>query len=95
MERQTARTLPNIETTVSGIPCGVVLDNISSGHPARGPYYGRHGMTSWGDPEDPPEVEWHLVDRRGYRAAWLEEKLTDDDLARIDAMFLDGDDDDI
>ena len=86
MERQIA----NIETTVAGIPCGVVLDHITSGHPARGPFYGRRGMTSWGEPEEFPEVEWHLVDRKGYPAGWLEDKLTEDDCIRIDRQFLEG-----
>ena len=41
--------------------------------------------TGYGDAEPPePEVfEYLLLDRRGYPARWLEEKLTNDDENRL------------
>jgi len=31
------------------------------------------------------EMEWELLDRKGYPAKWLENKLTDDDIERIES----------
>ena len=66
----------NFDTTVSGIPCGVVVTHFLKVHPDRGAdsdwdYYGY------------TESEWFLVDRKGYKAAWLEKMLDDDDKIRI------------
>ena len=36
------------------------------------------------DPPDPGELEWQVLDRKGYRAQWLENKMTRDDELRID-----------
>jgi hypothetical protein len=41
-------------------------------------YYGYH------------EVEFDVYDRRGYRAAWLERKMTDEDRARIETEILEA-----
>ena len=29
------------------------------------------------------DLDFEVLDRKGYRAKWLEEKLTDDDVSRI------------
>ena len=54
----------DFETTVAGIPCGVVIEN------------------------DPEELLYFLVDRRGYPAKWLEKKLTKADHDKIEALYL-------
>jgi len=69
----------SIPTRVSGIPC---LIGVLSCEPYRPAYL-------WGPPEncypaEGGEVEWVLLDRRGYQAPWLEKKLTKNDRARIE-----------
>jgi hypothetical protein len=51
--------------TAAGIPCKVVVTDYKPGTPD-----GR-----W-EPGDPEEIEWHLADRRGRKAEWLEARLT-------------------
>ena len=72
----------DMTTTVDGIPCGVVIDEWTAGRdwiqhtfPGAGP----------GDcePPEPEEILFHLVDRKGYPAEWLERKLTSLDEDRI------------
>jgi len=63
-----SRENPDFETRVCGIPCGVVIDATVRG-------WG----SSYYEPPEPDYCEWHLVDRRGYRAEWLESKLTTND----------------
>lgn len=60
---------PTIETHIASIPCGIVVDT----------YYHDSDDTGarW------IECEWHVIDRKGYRADWLEDKLTPADVARI------------
>ena len=73
----------NFTTTVSGIPCGVVIDSHTPARPFK-----QHTFSGAGpgdcDPPEEAEVEWYLVDRKGYYAAWLERKLTYNDCARIE-----------
>jgi hypothetical protein len=73
----------HFNTEVSGIPCGVVVDFYREGLPMR--------ITGWGfgdaDPPEPAEMEWHLIDRKGYRAEWLERKLMPDEVARIERQI--------
>lgn len=70
-----------IETTISGIPCEVEMVSGTYQKPWRGSahncpsdwdYYG-----GWFD------VEFAVYDRKGYRAKWLEKKMTPKDEARI------------
>lgn len=59
-------------TRIAGIPCHVVA-HITPGYPA----------TRY-EPGEPDDIELSIFDRRGYRAPWLERKLTDDDKRRIE-----------
>lgn len=74
------------DTRVAGIPCQCVVYS----------YYPSCGMrvtgTGFGDAEPPePEVfEFRLMDRKGYPAPWLEQKLTDADRARLKQEYLNG-----
>lgn len=68
----------DFETTVCGIPCGVVithyLDVPGSFNRNANSDVDYYGLT---------ECDWYLVDRKGYKAKWLEKKLTNKDIDRI------------
>lgn len=70
----------DFETRVAGIPCGVVVLE----------YRDTSGWSS--NPEmaelDDREFEFILIDRKGYRAHWLESKLTECDCKRIESEYL-------
>ena len=76
------RLCADFETTVAGIPCGVVITSYSGARPWR-----QHTFSGAGpgdcDPPEYEEVEWLLVDSKGYPAEWLEEKINDNDVTRI------------
>ncbi len=73
------RHTPDMETTVRGIPCGVVVSYYSPPRPM--------AITGWGfgdaEPPEPEEIEWFLIDRKGYRADWLEAKMSERDRGEI------------
>ena len=82
------RLCADFETTVAGIPCGVVITSYSGARPWR-----QHTFSGAGPGDcDPPEyedVEWRLVDSKGYPAGWLEAVLDKDAPARIDRECID------
>ena len=39
------------------------------------------------DPPEPAEFEFRLLDRKGYPAPWLEDKLTREDHSRLQEEF--------
>ena len=67
------------QTKVCGIPCTVVVTLYRKAIPMR--IYG----SGFGDcdPPEPEEFEFHLLDRKGYPAKWLEDKLTPADEQQI------------
>lgn len=74
---------PHFPITVDGIPCGVVIDRYTPGSPA----IIKMDLHDCAPAED-AEVDWHLIDRKGYRAKWLEsradeEAITDECLFHI------------
>lgn len=69
----------DFDTTVAGIPCGVVVDSFRPGREAK-----LFGPPENCSPEEPAEADFILVDRKGYRARWLERRLTSADLIRIE-----------
>jgi hypothetical protein len=81
------RETADMETTVLGIPCGVVVDSYSAPRPA---YIGKFPGAGFGDaePPEPEEIEWHLIDRKGYRADWLAERMTDADCRDVESELL-------
>ena len=59
----------DFETTVCGIPCGVVIDSYTPGDDGNGI-------------DCPPEIEefeYTIIDRSGYRADWIEKKMNSKD----------------
>lgn len=65
------------DTTVAGIPCLCVVLGYQ-------PYRAAAYSGSMCGPEERASVDWILLDRREYRAGWLEAKLSDYDIERID-----------
>ena len=69
-----------IETTIAGIPC---LIGVTHYECVRGSY--NYNAASDHDYYGYSEAEWEVLDRKGYKAAWLERKLTKSDINRIEA----------
>ena len=69
---------------ISGIPCFVDVTSYHKGRPMR--------ITGSGfgdaDPPEPAEVEYEVYDRKGYRAHWLEAKITERENAGIENMLI-------
>jgi len=82
------RLCADFETTVAGIPCGVVITSYSGARPWR-----QHTFSGAGpgdcDPPEYEEVEWLLVDSKGYPAGWLEAVFDKYAPARIDRECID------
>ena len=66
------RTQYDFESHVAGIPCKVRVTYST-------PYI----PESFNGPAEGGDFEFELLDRKGYRAKWLEAKLTDDDYWRL------------
>ena len=67
-----------LDSHVQGIPCQVRVTDYVRVKPNR---------LTWDSADDYygyTEMEWELLDRKGYPAKWLENKLTDDDIERIE-----------
>lgn len=72
-----------LSTRVAGIPCLVEPTRVLR----------VQGTCSWNAPSDLDyhgytEVEFNVCDRRGHPAPWLERKLCDDDVMRIEQEIL-------
>ena len=76
------RECADFETTVAGIPCGVVITIYSGVRQWRQHTFSGAGPGDCDLPEY-EDVEWWLVDSKGYPAGWLEEKMNDTDVTRI------------
>jgi len=66
-----------LETRIQGIPCRVVVTGFAE------PTSSNPNVDPLSDPHDCGEFTFQVFDRRGYRAAWLERKMTEDDVNRI------------
>jgi len=82
------RLCADFETTVAGIPCGVVITSYVGARPFRQHTFAGAGPGDCDAPED-EDVEWRLVDSKGYPAGWLEEKMNDNDVTRITCECID------
>ena len=67
----------DFETTVAGIPCKVRIM-----------YYTPYIPESYNGPAEGGDFDFELLDRKGYRAKWLEAKVTEQDTARLSAEYL-------
>jgi len=69
-----------IETTIAGIPCLIGVTHYECVQGSYN-YHAASDMDYYGY----SEAEWEVLDRKGYKAAWLERKLTARDHDRINA----------
>lgn len=75
----------DIDSTISGIPCGIWIGTIDI---KEGNYSPRA--------ETPDEyhghrdIEFKVLDRSGYPAPWLEAKMTNEDTSRIEGEILES-----
>ncbi len=69
-------------TRVLGIPCGVVIDSclVVKGQ----------GMRAASDVDCTgfAEIDWRLLDRKGYPARWLQKKMTDGDKEKLEIEII-------
>lgn len=72
-----------IESHVAGIPCQIRINDFVHVKP---------DPTTWASADDfygYTEIDWDVLDRKGYEAGWLQRKLTDKDRDRIDQEIID------
>jgi hypothetical protein len=71
------------DTQIRGIPCQCEVINYSAGRPMK--IYG----TGFGDahPPEPPEFKFNILDRKGYKANWLQAKMAQDDAHRLQEEY--------
>ena len=67
------------ETRIAGIPCQCKVITLTDPQPMR--VYGPSMEDA--DPPEPGEIEFEVLDRKGYPAAWLANKLVDNDIDRL------------
>jgi hypothetical protein len=77
---RTAKYDAVVESTICGIPCLIGVTYYES---INGSY--SYNAASDMDYYGYSESEYDVLDRKGYRAKWLERKVTEDDTAQIDA----------
>lgn len=71
-----------MQTHISGIPCQIEVIHFLKQKPL-----GPRCDSDW-DALGYVEIEFNVLDRRGYPAPWLERKMTDADIQRIESEIL-------
>lgn len=79
-----------IESRIQGIPCLIEVTTLKVVKPWRG---SAQSCPSSDDYYGYSEVEFEVLDRKGYKAAWLERKISGKDRARIKTEILEEDGD--
>lgn len=74
--------IATIEHRVAGIPCLIGVIDYSS---VKGSY-DYNAASDW-DYNGYTESEWELLDRKGYRAKWLDYKLTDKETNDVESAI--------
>lgn len=69
-----------VATQIQGIPCLVEVTTFIHVKPWKGSPY---TCPSSDDYYGYTEIEYDVLDRKGYRAKWLERKMTDRDVERV------------
>lgn len=76
------KRIADVNTTISGIPCGIILTkyfymkgNYSQRAVDPGEYYGEES------------ISFDVLDRKGYTANWLADKMNDQDVIDIEELL--------
>jgi hypothetical protein len=72
--------------TVCGIPCQIGIESYLCVEPFNGPASMCWSRDDW---YGYTEMEWRVLDRKGYLAPWLEAKLTDSIVDDIETAITD------
>ena len=75
----------DLTSSIQGIPCGIHIDTLIVVKPWRG---SPQTCPSADDFYGYSDIEFTVLDRKGYEAEWLTRKLTQSDLDRIEAEIL-------
>ena len=81
-------TYPALDARIAGIPCRIRILSYTPGHPAK---TNADPDSCW--PQESPEIEYEVLDRRGRLAPWLEAKLTDKERAELEYQLMEQVDD--
>lgn len=73
-----------LDTRISGIPCGIRVDRCFVQEPM-----GRMADSDW-DCYGFEEIEFTVLDTKGYEAPWLQAKLTDEEIQEIQTEILES-----
>lgn len=77
--------LNSFETKISGIPCIIRVDYVVGAKPFRGSAY---QCDSSDDYYGYCDIAFTVLDRKGYVANWLRNKMTAKDVTRIEQEIL-------
>jgi len=77
-----------LKSHIQSIPCQIEV-TLFRHHPGSG---NRYTATCPSDYYGDTEIEFEVYDRKGYRAKWLERKLTAEDVARIEREIIENGD---
>lgn len=84
-KKKVQRRVGDFDTHIQGIPCQVLVtsyDNVKGSYSYNAPSdLDYHGYT---------DMEYEILDRRGYPAPWLERKMTQKDRDRIEQEIIDN-----
>ena len=86
-KKKVKRQVGDFDSHIQGIPCQVLVTHFHHQPPWRG--------SAWTAPSSDDyygytEVEFEILDRRGYPAPWLERKMTERDRERIEQEVIDN-----
>ena len=70
-----------IESKIYGIPCIIGIDSINGVNAWNG---SAHTCDSSDDYYGYVDIEFTVLDRKGYKADWLARKMTESDVTRIE-----------
>jgi hypothetical protein len=76
MGKSRERCEPHFDTRIQGIPAGVLVTYYKPEKPWNQRVFEGAGAGDC-DPPEPAEIELRILDRQGYLAEWLENKMSD------------------
>lgn len=79
------KQVADFETTVCGIPCGVIVDDCIVVKPFKG---SPHLCDSDIDYYGYTEINFTLLDRKGYQADWLRRKMSAEDVELLEEEII-------